>query len=181
MGEQGSGGVGRVGRPLTEQCDETPAGPVQPHLERALRAAHRRRGLLVAEPVPCDEREQLAVGVRQSAQGGGDGVVLHRLRPRDIGVVLAVVGDAVGQGGTPAAAAPDVGAHVPGHTQQPGQAVGRHLAEPAPGHHERLGDDVLDLVGKDVSTGIPENRRRVLEPEPVEHLLRAVAHGDTSA
>jgi hypothetical protein len=118
-----------------------------------VQAAASRRGLQPdgdgdlrgSESLPVRQRQQLAILARQRGEGGRDGagqvVLAHERRRGEVG------GEALGEAVAPAPPAALVGEDAPCDAQQPGQRVGRHRVEPAPGDEERLGDDVGRVGG----------------------------------
>jgi len=128
-----------------ERDPQLPAGPRDTHGERLRRAARDASRLGVVETLEGDEQHRLALLVGQPREGGTEpGRGARRLHLRIAGRGRHQL---LGQPVTPGDAAPVRANLVAGHRVQPRQRVLDLAGQSAPGDHERVRREVVDVIG----------------------------------
>jgi hypothetical protein len=142
-------------------------GAVQALTESRRRHAERGGGLGGREPVPRHERERLSITLSQDSQRGQDAPV-HDLK---LAGVAALDVPALGpepQPLAPRSASPLGSDDVARNGEQPRQRHPRHIVKPPPDDQERLGDDVIDILGRHPAPGVRPDRGMVFTEQRVK-------------
>jgi hypothetical protein len=125
--------------------------------ETVRRLAEDGGGLCGREPIPGDEHERLAIALAEARERAHDAAI------SEVGLPGVVALDVPALGLDPQSLAPGGASTLgPGDVtrdgEQPWQRRLRYVVEPPPDDEERLGDDVIDRLGRHPAPSVGPDR-----------------------
>ncbi len=143
-------------------------------MERRRRQAERQSSFSRREAVPGDERERLAISLREASERVEHGLVVARRLPV---VVRSPFAKPVMERLAPSGGSTLGSDHVSGDADQPRERVGGDVVQPPPRDQERLGDDIVNGFVANAPPRIRDDRGVVFADELLQPTLRIVGFG----
>jgi hypothetical protein len=161
---------------------EPPTGAMEPQSDDRPTQAEHDRQLLPRQPLPSNQRKNLAVRLAQSGVSTGDPTIDANIRRRRTGHV-ELSREPLGQCTTPTLAATVIRQHSPSHTEQPGSSflAGWAAIKSPPQSRERLGDHLSRILRIPEAThDIARDRREQLAIKQLESIPSLAARRTSS-